>query len=89
MSIKRRTEIAMVSTPNGVEGTTKKSRATRMLPRVRVVKEKSKKPEPLECIFGGETKIETRSNTHHRKVMPRKSTSNHLSARTDHKLKSR
>jgi len=41
---------------------------------VRVVKEKSKKPEPRECIMGGDTKIATRSSTHHTKVMRAKRT---------------
>ena len=68
------------------DGTAKKMSATRRLPMVRVVKEKSKKPEPLELNFGGLTNIETNSNTHHKKVMTRKMTSNHLKARTLHKL---
>lgn len=55
-----------------LDGTEKNSMADRSAPAVRVVKEKSKKPDPRECIKGGLTKIDTRSSTHQRKVMTRK-----------------
>jgi hypothetical protein len=37
--------------------------------RDRLVYEKSKKPEPRECMPGGLTKMLTRSSTHQKKVM--------------------
>jgi len=43
-------------------------------PRVKVVYEKSKNPDPLECIPGGLTKMETSNRTHHKKVMMAKNT---------------
>lgn len=68
------------------EGTAKKMRATKIFPIVKVVKEKSKKPEPLELNFGGLTNRETSKSVHHKKVMTRKTISNHLKARTLHRL---
>lgn len=55
-------------------------------PRVKVVYEKSKKPEPLECMPGGETKIDTSSNTHHRNVMMANKTVKYRKNRTLHRL---
>lgn len=54
------------------EGTEKNRMAERSDPAVRVVKEKSKKPDPRECIIGGLMKIDTSRSTHQRKVMMRK-----------------
>lgn len=70
----------------GVDGTEKNNNATMMLPTVNVVYETSKNPEPLECIPGGLTNIETKSMTHQMKVIMRNRTSNHRRARTLHKL---
>ena len=52
-------------------GDAKNSVATSKFPIVRQVYEKSKNPEPRECIPGGETNIETSSKTHHRKDITR------------------
>jgi hypothetical protein len=56
------------------EGDEKKRRATRRFPTVKVVYEKSKKPDPRVCMPGGEMNIETSNKTHQRKVMTRKRT---------------
>jgi hypothetical protein len=55
-------------------------------PRVRVVYEKSKNPDPLECIPGGLTKIDTNNKTHHKNVMMAKKTVKYLENRTLAKL---
>ena len=74
VSISKKAETTRLPTCIGLEGVEKKRIATRRLPRVRVVYEKSKKPEPRECIMGGLTKMETRSSTHQRKVIMAKRT---------------
>jgi len=86
MSMSNITEIAILRILIAVDGTAKNIRAIRMLPIVRVVYETSKNPDPLECIFGGLTKIDTKSRNHHAQVITRKRTSNHRKARTLHKL---
>lgn len=80
------TEIDMLKILIADDGTAKKINATRMFPNVRDVKEKSKNPDPLELKYGGLTKIDTNNNTHHRNVMTRNSTSNHLRALTLQRL---
>jgi hypothetical protein len=50
------------------EGVEKKRRTIKRMPSDKVVYEKSKKPDPRECIPGGLTKMDTRSSTHQRKV---------------------
>jgi hypothetical protein len=57
-----------------LDGAAKKMSATTRFPVVRVVKEKSKKPEPREDMWGGETKMDTSSNTHQKKVIMRNKT---------------
>lgn len=74
MSISRNAAMMRLPTSIGLEGIEKNRIATRRLQSVRVVYEKSKKPEPRECIVGGLTKMDTRSNTHHRKLMMKKRT---------------
>jgi hypothetical protein len=69
-----------------LDGVAKKMMASRRFPRVRVVKEKSKKPDPLECMVGGLMNIDTSSRTHQRKVTIRKSTETKRSALTDQRL---
>lgn len=86
MSMSRSTEIDILRMLIAEEGTAKNMRATKILPIVKVVNEKSKKPEPLELNFGGLTNNDTSRSVHHKKVMTRKIISNHLSARTLHKL---
>jgi hypothetical protein len=50
------------------DGEEKKRSETRSIPTVRVVYENSSKPEPRDCIIGGETKVETNNSTHHTNV---------------------
>jgi hypothetical protein len=50
------------------------------------VYEKSKKPEPRECIPGGLTKIETSNRVHQRNVMMAKRTVKYLKSRTVQRL---
>lgn len=57
-----------------LDGEEKKRRTVKSRPKVRVVKEKSKNPEPRECIPGGLMKMDTKSSTHHRKVIMAKKT---------------
>ena len=86
MSIKSRTEMDMLKMLIAWEGTAKKMSATKILPMVKVVKEKSKNPEPLELNRGGLTNMDTKRSTHHKNVMTRKMISNHLNARTLQRL---
>ena len=69
ISIRRKPETIRVRISIGLEGTVKNSMAMSRLPIVRVVYEKSKNPEPRECIIGGLTKMDTSRSTHQRKVM--------------------
>jgi hypothetical protein len=50
----------------------KKTTATRRVPSVRVAKAKGVKPEPRDCMPGGETKDEIRRTRHHIQVIMRK-----------------
>ena len=72
MSMSKKKATTRVPHSMALEGVEKKRMATSKLPRVRVVYEKSKKPEPRECIMGGLTKIETRRRVHQRKLIMRK-----------------
>jgi hypothetical protein len=72
MSTRRRTVMIAVVIRSAFAGVVKKMAATRRLPIVRHVYAKSKKPDPRVCKPGGETKMDTRSNTHQRKEMMRK-----------------
>jgi hypothetical protein len=69
-----------------LDGAAKNRRTVRRYPAVRVVYEKSKNPDPRECMPGGLTKIETRSSAHQRKVMMRKNTVKYLRNRTLQRL---
>ena len=69
-----------------LDGVEKNRRTMSRTPRVRVVYEKSKKPEPRLCIPGGLTKIETSRSVHHRKVATVKMTVKYLKARTVQRL---
>jgi hypothetical protein len=69
-----------------LEGAEKKRMATKRLPAVRVMYEKSKKPEPLVCRPGGETKMHTKSRTHQMKLMRKKRTVRYLRKRTVQRL---
>jgi hypothetical protein len=74
VSINRMTAMARQDTWPALDGVEKNKRLTRRVPRVRVVYEKSKKPEPRECIPGGLMKMDTNSRTHQRRVTMVKST---------------
>jgi hypothetical protein len=74
VSINRMTEIARHVTWPALEGVEKNRRTIRSRPRAKVVNEKSKKPEPRECIPGGLMKIDTSNRAHQRKLMMVKST---------------
>jgi hypothetical protein len=74
MSINRMTEMTRHVTWPALDGVEKNRRTIRSRPSVKVVNEKSKKPEPRVCIPGGLMKIETKSRTHQRKLMMAKST---------------
>jgi hypothetical protein len=80
------TERAELHIVIGVEGIEKNSKATSKFPTVRVVKEKSKKPEPRLFIPGGLTKIEMSSTSHQKNVIPEKRRVKCRSARTLHRL---
>jgi hypothetical protein len=67
-------------------GAEKKRSEHSSTPAVRVVYEKSEKPEPLVCRPGGETKMLTSSSTHQMKVMARKVTEMKRKARTVQRL---
>jgi hypothetical protein len=56
------------------------------MPVVIVVYEKSKKPDPRECIPGGLMKMATSKSTHHRKLRTRKRTVKYRRNRTLHRL---
>jgi hypothetical protein len=68
------------------EGVAKNRRTMRRVAVVRVVYEKSKKPEPRECMPGGLMNMDTSSNTHHRKLITRKKTVKYLKNRTLQRL---
>ena len=68
------------------EGVEKKRSTIRRTPTVKVVKEKSKKPEPLECMPGGLTKMDTSNSTHHKKLIIAKRTVKYRRNRTLHRL---
>jgi len=74
MSTRRRKATMAASIRIALDGEEKKRSETRSIPTVRLVYEKSKKPEPRECIIGGETKAETNNRAHHMKVMARNRT---------------
>jgi hypothetical protein len=74
MSINKITEMTSDVTWPALDGVEKKRSTTSSRPRVKVVNEKSKNPDPRECIPGGLMKIETNNKTHQRKVMMAKST---------------
>jgi hypothetical protein len=74
MSINKITEMTSDATWPALDGVEKKRSTTSSKPRVKVVNEKSKNPDPRECIPGGLMKIETNNKTHQRKVMMAKST---------------
>jgi hypothetical protein len=57
-----------------LDGVEKKIRTRRRRPRVRVVYEKWKNPEPRECMVGGLIKIDTSKSTHQRVVTIEKKT---------------
>lgn len=82
----RTTAMTRHATCSAFEGVEKNRSRTSKRPSVKVVYEKSKKPEPRECIPGGLTKIETSSSTHHKKVRAAKKTVKYLMNRTDHRL---
>ncbi len=69
-----------------LDGEEKKRSETRSVPIVRVVYEKSKKPEPRECIIGGETNVETNNSNHQRKVTTRNRTVKERRKRTAQRL---
>jgi len=69
ISINRITAMIKVVTCPALDGVAKNSRTTKRRPRVKVVYEKSKNPDPRECMPGGLTKMETSSRTHQRKVI--------------------
>jgi hypothetical protein len=69
-----------------LDGVEKKRRTTRSKPNVRVVYEKSKKPDPRACIPGGLTNIDTNNSTHQRKVKMEKKTVKYLNHRTLQRL---
>ncbi len=69
MSKRRNTEMMRHDTCAAFDGVEKNRRAMRRRPRAKVVNEKSKNPDPRECIPGGLMKIDTSSRTHHRKVI--------------------
>lgn len=74
MSVNKNTAITKHVTCAALDGVEKNRRSTKSRPSVKVVYEKSKKPEPRECIPGGLTKIDTNNKTHQRKVMTAKMT---------------
>jgi len=74
MSIMRKIAMTADVTLMAFAGEAKNRTATMRFPIVRQVYEKSKKPDPRECIPGGDTNRETRSSTHQRKEMTRKRT---------------
>lgn len=82
----RTTEIIRHVTCSALDGVAKNSSTMSRRPMANVVYEKSKKPEPRECIAGGLTKIETSSSTHHRKVITANRTVKYLRNLTDHRL---
>ena len=69
-----------------LDGDEKKSSMVIKSPRVKVVKEKSKNPEPRECIPGGLMKIDTNRSTHHRKLITAKRTVKYRKKRTLQRL---
>jgi len=69
MSTNKITETIKHDTCAAFDGVEKNKRPIRRRPRVNVVYEKSKNPDPRECIPGGLTKIETKSKAHQRKVI--------------------
>ena len=74
VSTSRITAKAKQATWAALLGEEKNKRTVRRRPKVKVVKEKSKKPEPRECIPGGLMKMETSNKTHHKNVMIAKKT---------------
>jgi len=69
-----------------LEGVAKNKRIMRRSPRVSVEYEKSKNPDPRECIPGGLTKIDTSCNTHQKNVINVKSAVKKRNVRTLQRL---
>lgn len=63
-----------IDTRSARDGPEKKIKQTSRLPKVKVVKAKSVKPDPRVFNPGGETKMETKRTTHQMKVMQVKRT---------------
>jgi hypothetical protein len=78
--------ITRLVTCTALEGAEKNRRTVARYPAVRVVYERSKNPDPRECMPGGLTKIATSSSTHQRKVIMRKNTVKYLRNRTLQRL---
>ena len=80
------TEMIKLDIWPALEGVEKNKRTVRRRPKVKVVKEKSKKPEPRECIPGGLMKMDTSNRTHQRNVMMEKNTVKYRKNRTLQRL---
>jgi hypothetical protein len=86
MSKIKTTAMTRHATCSAFEGVEKNNRTMSKRPSVKVVYEKSKKPEPRECIPGGLTNIDTSNRAHQRKVIMEKKTVKYLKNRTDQRL---
>jgi hypothetical protein len=67
-------QVGKIHTCAAFDGEEKNNKTVSKTPRVSVVKETSKNPEPRECIPGGLMKMDTNNKTHQRKVMTVKRT---------------